>query len=89
MALLIPQDNATRWNSWFTMVKVACIEAPEMELLNEENDLEYGATVGVLLPRCLLPTRAIPVERHPGPWHLVRLLSMLELRAASYELFPL
>jgi hypothetical protein len=38
---LIPQDNATRWNSWFTMVKVACEkEAAVLKYtLNNRSDL--------------------------------------------------
>ena len=39
---LIPQDNATRWNSWFTMVKVACEkEAAILKYtLNNRSDLQ-------------------------------------------------
>ncbi|KAN0072531.1 hypothetical protein V8E54_009460 [Elaphomyces granulatus] len=38
---LVPQDNATRWNSWFTMVKVACEkEAAVLKYtLNNRSDL--------------------------------------------------
>jgi hypothetical protein len=39
---LIPQDNATRWNSWFTMVKVACEKEAAIVkyTLNNRSDLQ-------------------------------------------------
>lgn len=38
---LVPQDNATRWNSWFSMIQVACKhqEAISKYTLNNSNDL--------------------------------------------------
>jgi hypothetical protein len=39
---LIPSDNATRWNSWYVMINVACAhhEAISKYILNHHNELE-------------------------------------------------
>ena len=74
--------------------KQPLVEAPEMELLNEENALEYRATVGVLmyLMICTRPDLAFTISRlskfssRPGTKHAIAVKRVLRYLVGTQDL---